>query len=87
MNKLQPHDDQMDVVKCFEVEKVVKERPFEENPRRHWTEVQNGMLEELIGAMMRDGAIEMTTMKAQGLNEYRIYYKIHVMLPKKPTKE
>ncbi len=82
-----PHDDQMDVVRCFELEKFVKERPFEENPRRHWTEIMAGMKEELMSQMVQNEAIEQSVTKVTGKNEYRIYYKVHVMLRKKPAKE
>lgn len=88
MNKTKesfPHDDQMQTARCFEVDMTMKEKPFEENPRRHWAELQRGLLEKLVEQLMLEGAIEERLDKTDKLNEWRLYLKIHAILPcKKP---
>lgn len=79
-----PTDDKMQVAYAFEIEAKLKEKPFEENPRRHWAEIQRGLLDTLLERLMLEGAIEERLEKTEVLNEWKLYLKIRAMLPSKP---
>lgn len=75
-----PQDDKISTAKCFEVAAVVKEKKFEENPRRHWSIVEEGLQGQLLEQLIKLGVMKREVTHNKN-GEYIISLRIWAMFP------
>ncbi len=75
-----PHDDKMTTARCFEVSRVVKEKTFDENPRRHWREAEMALQEQLVQSLIEHCAIRQSVTPTDKTGEYKIHLKLWALI-------
>jgi hypothetical protein len=79
--------DQLTVMRCFEAQAIVKERPLEENPRRHFSDKRRELYADILTALEESGALVDTTEQLKGpgvtAGTCRILVRVWALVPSK----
>lgn len=66
----------MPATETFEISQTLKERPFEENQRRHWQEIVDGMHNNLMLSLISKGFVSKTIEPTNKAGEFQVTLKV-----------